>query len=200
MSQSPAYAADGFRGATANRKRTPALPGQGAIRCAIVLLCLGTSLARADGGHIALRAASGPYRITLFTAPEPLVSGPVDLSLLVEDAASGEVMEEVTAAGSLTPADGATIPFVLTRAAASDKLLLAATPTLPAPGLYVLVLHVEHPGAQPAGFTVRLAVGADHRRRTTLIFALAIPFGAILLFLINQQAKLRRRAGPPALH
>ncbi len=156
-------------------------------------MMLSATLLRADGAHIAFRASSGAYAVTLFTAPEPLVSGPADLSLLVQDQATGEVLNDATVTGSLTSAAGASMPIVLTHGLASNKLLLAAAPNLPGPGSFTLALEVERPGTAPASFTTVLAVAANHRRRTTLIFALVLPLAAILLFLVNQQAKLGRR-------
>ena len=159
----------------------------------LALVLISTPTARADGGHIALHASAGAYSITLFTAPEPLVAGPIDLSLLVEDATTGQVLGDAAAEATLaTPNDPQPLHFSLTRAAASNKLLLAALPRLPRPGAYTLILHVTSPGASSASFTTVLPVAADHRRRTTLLFALVLPLVAIFLFLSNQQAKQSR--------
>ncbi len=161
---------------------------------------LHVAAAHADGGHIALRSTSGSYTITLFTAPDPLVSGPVDMSLLIQDRATGEVFADATAAAVLTCPDAQPLSFSLTRSAASNKLLLAATPILSAPGSYALVLRVERPGTAPANFTTVLSVAEDHRRRSTLLFAILLPLAAILLFLVNQHAKYQRLRRRPALH
>ena len=176
-----------------------------AFACALVLL--GTSPAFADGGHIALRASSEAYSITLFTAPDPLVAGPIDLSLLVQDPATGQVLGNATATAvltalphtapspatpNLTPPQPATLHLVLTRAAASNKLLLAAVPVLPAPGSYTVVIHVRRPGAPEGTFTTTILAAPNHRRRTTLLFALVLPLAAVLLFLANQWAKQNR--------
>jgi hypothetical protein len=171
-------------------------PGK-SLRIAALLLLACSAPAWADGAHIALRATSGPYSITLFTAPDPLVSGPVDLSLLVEDASSGDPLADATATGTLTLPARPGPSFNLTHAAASNKLLLAAEPVLTAPGIYTLVLHIARPGSPTASFSTVLPVAEDHRRRTTLLFALVLPLAVIALFLVNQQAKLHRRR--PAL-
>ena len=44
----------------------------------------------ADGGTVRLSEEQGRYRITVFTAPAPLRAGPVDVSVLVQEAATGE--------------------------------------------------------------------------------------------------------------
>ncbi len=48
-----------------------------------------SSLARADGGAVRLRQRSGGYQIAVFTEPTPLRAGPVDVSVLVQDAETG---------------------------------------------------------------------------------------------------------------
>jgi hypothetical protein len=157
----------------------------------LIWACAGP--AYGDGAHIALRATSGAYSITLFTAPEPLAAGPVDLSLLVQDSSTGEVLSDATADVTLTHASGEALRFPLTRAAASNKLLLAAEPSLPASGNYSLAVYVERPGAAAASFTTTLQVAPDHSRRTILRWALGLPLAAVLLFLVNQHAKQRSR-------
>ena len=47
--------------------------------------------ARGDGGTVRLSRCEGGYRITVFTAPTPFRAGPVDISVLVQDAATGEL-------------------------------------------------------------------------------------------------------------
>ena len=53
-----------------------------------------SSLARADGGAVRLRQRAGGYQIAVFTSPTPFRAGPVDVSVLVQDAATGECVPE----------------------------------------------------------------------------------------------------------
>ena len=53
-----------------------------------------TSLARADGGAVRLRERAGGYQIAVFTSPTPFRAGTVDISVLVQDAATGECVPE----------------------------------------------------------------------------------------------------------
>ena len=46
--------------------------------------------ARGDGGTVRLSRCEGGLRITVFTAPTPFRAGPVDISVLVQDAVTGE--------------------------------------------------------------------------------------------------------------
>ena len=53
-----------------------------------------SSFARADGGAVRLRERAGGYQIAVFTSPTPFRAGPVDVSVLVQDAATGECVPE----------------------------------------------------------------------------------------------------------
>src|SRR5436190_18787491 len=93
------------------------------------------AVATADGGDIRLSEQQGNYRITVFSAPTPLRAGPVDVSVLVQEAASGEpvpdaeVMVKEVRRGSL----GVERRHPATTEAATNKLYRAATFDLPEP-------------------------------------------------------------------
>ena len=50
-----------------------------------ILLMLAQAIALADGGAVELRKEAGAFVITVFTSPAPLSSGPVDVSLLLQN-------------------------------------------------------------------------------------------------------------------
>src|SRR5260370_24925363 len=54
------------------------------------LVTLSPCQARADGGTVRLSEQKGSYRITVFTAPTLVRAGPVDISVLVQDADTGQ--------------------------------------------------------------------------------------------------------------
>src|SRR5262245_39241390 len=56
------------------------------------LVTLSPCHARADGGTVRLSRRAGGYRITVFTDPTPLRASPVDVGVLVQDAATGEAV------------------------------------------------------------------------------------------------------------
>ena len=62
------------------------------LRALLVVFLSVTMVAgvRADGGVIVLDGQAGPFLVTAFAAPAPLRAGPVDLSVLVRDAQSGQ--------------------------------------------------------------------------------------------------------------
>ena len=85
------------------------------------------SLARADGGAVRLAQRAGGYQIAVFTSPTPFRAGPVDVSVLVQDAATGECVPEaqVTVCLKATGA-GRTVECPATTEAATNQLFHAA--------------------------------------------------------------------------
>jgi hypothetical protein len=65
--------------------------------CAIVGLLLGPTAPRAwaDSGLLRLHERSGPYEISVFTSPTPLQDLMVDVSVFVQEAATGENVNDV---------------------------------------------------------------------------------------------------------
>jgi hypothetical protein len=104
-----------------------------------------SSFLRADGGAIRLSEQRGSYRITVFTAPTPLRAGPVDISVLVQEAATGEPVSGVQV---IIKAEWHGFPRVVrqhpaTTEAATNKLYYAATFDLPEPGWYSVEVSIE---------------------------------------------------------
>jgi hypothetical protein len=96
------------------------------------------SLVWADGGTIRLSEQRGEYRITVFTTPALVRAGPVDISVLVQDAATGELAPAVqaTISAKCLGAHGTTLRQVATTEAATNKLYRAAIFDLPEAGLW----------------------------------------------------------------
>jgi hypothetical protein len=90
-----------------------------------------------------LAERAGAYQITVFTDPTPLCAGPVDITVLVQDAATGEPASDVQVsikAGWRGAPDSVTHPA--TREAATNKLFYAANFDLPEPGWYTVEVSV----------------------------------------------------------
>src|SRR5713226_8801439 len=94
----------------------------------IAVLFLFPALATADGGTVRLSDQKGNYRITVFTAPTPLRAGPVDISVLVQDASTGEPASDVhvTIEAAWRGPPGVAIRHPATTEAATNKLYYAA--------------------------------------------------------------------------
>jgi hypothetical protein len=112
---------------------------------AVPALLLLPSLAAADGGTLRLSEQKGNYRITVFTAPTVLRAGPVDISVLVQEAATGEWASEVqvTIKAVRRGSPGVALHHPATTEAATNKLYYAATFDLPEPDWYSVEVSVD---------------------------------------------------------
>src|SRR5438094_6267524 len=102
--------------------------------------CLVPGQARGDGGTVRLSQQTGGYRITVFTEPTPLRAGPVDVSVLVQDAATGQALPDVQVTVWVAPVGraGAAVGYPATSEAATNKLLRVALFDFPEAGPWEL--------------------------------------------------------------
>jgi hypothetical protein len=171
---------------------------QRAILCVFLLspchlVTLSPCQARADGGTIRLSEEKGGYRITVFTTPTPLRAGLVDISVLVQDAATGEPASEVqvTIKAEWRGSPGVALHHRATTEAATNKLYYAATFDLQEPGWYALEVSIDG-GLGEA--QVRCEVEAAEPLPSWLAMSpwVGWPMLAILLFCIHQLLVRRR--------
>ncbi len=148
-------------------------------------------IAHADGPHIAFHGTSGNITVTLFSAPDPLVAGPADLELLVQNTSDSAVTPRASARGELTLAGYAPVAFTLMPGNGGSGQLLGATVPLPAAGDYTLTLAVQ--AGSSAHFSGDLPVEINNGRRNTVLWTVCVPIVLILLFLVNQYAKQKLR-------
>jgi hypothetical protein len=95
---------------------------------------------------VRLHERAGGYRIAVFTSPTPLRAGPVDVSVLVQDAATGECMPEAQVTVRLkAPGAGRSLECPATTEAATNRLFRAAEVQLPEPGWWEVAVAVEGP-------------------------------------------------------
>jgi len=146
-----------------------------------------SSLLLADGGTIRLSEQKGNYRITVFTTPTPLRAGPVDVSVFVQDAATGEPVSgvQVTIEAEWRGSPRVTLYHPATTEAATNKLYYAATFDLPEPGWYSVEVSID--GALGEA-QVRCEVEAAEQLPSWLTVWpwVGWPLVAILLFGIHQ--------------
>src|SRR5262249_22638021 len=95
-----------------------------------------SSLLKADGGTLCLLERAGGYRVAVFSAPTPLRAGPVDISVLVQHASTGEQVPgaRVTVRLKQPGTTGSLLEYRATTEAATNKLFHAAKFDLPEPG------------------------------------------------------------------
>jgi hypothetical protein len=100
--------------------------------------------ALADGGAVCLSEQSGNYQIALFTAPTPLRAGPVDVSVLIQNATTHEPVADAEITITATDRDAPNVAISQPAAAttATNKLFQAAQFNLPTSGRWELQVAV----------------------------------------------------------
>ena len=161
---------------------------------ALMLLLLAAGVAHADGGTVRIQQEAGPFRITVFSAPEPLRAGNADLSVLVQRREGDAPVLGAEVAFRLDgPPPAPPIEARATHDAATNKLLYAAIVAIPAPGSWTLHATVRD-GADTADVAGEIAVAPRAPRLETLWPYLAAPPLVVLLFATREW--LRRRREP----
>jgi hypothetical protein len=159
---------------------------------AFLLLAMGASAARADGGAMLLHQDAGAFTVTLFAAPQPLRTGDADFSVMVQDRSSGEILLDPVIDLTVAPAvASATQQIVrLTKGQASNRLLQASTVQFSRSGKWRLTLAVRR-GNDTGQLSTECSVEPDRSRATLVWFYVLLPVAIILLFVIHQALKLR---------
>lgn len=168
----------------------------------ITWLFLGSAPAHGDGGAVRMSAKKGGLLVTLFTAPTPFRAGPVDISVLVQDALTGEPRPQTPVTVCMTKPGQPVLEYPATAEAATNKLLRAAQFQLPEAGRWQLEVQVGGPhGSVVIGSAVEAA--APVPRWCELWPWIAWPMLPIALFSIRQvlarrPAELPSHRRPPA--
>jgi hypothetical protein len=157
----------------------------------------------ADGGQIRAIERHGDYQITVFSSPNPLRAGPVDVSVLVQYARTGETIRDADIVVEFAADDPSQPPIraVATADAATNKLLRAAVVELPAPGQWNV--HVE---CTTASQSTPIAVAFAMEAAPPLPRWLSVwpwftwPIVAVLLFAIHRRLVARRETQRDAIH
>jgi hypothetical protein len=149
----------------------------------------------ADGGALRLSERRGDYRISVFTSPTPPRAGPVDISVLVQDAATGEPVPEARITVRAMPRDRpeSAIHQRATTEAATNKLFQAAVFDLPEPGWWDVSITVEGI-REPIEVHFEMEAGAALPRMWEMLPWIAWPALVILLFCVHKW--LVRRVAP----
>lgn len=163
-----------------------------------VVLCVIPAVAFADGGTMRLSERHGGEQITVFTSPTPVRAGPVDISVLVQDAGSFETVDNTQVVIHVESVDKPEeiLTQTATTSAATNKLFRAAIFELPAAGRWRITADIAgHPSAAEVHFDLE----ALDRLPSWLTFWpwLLWPFAVVGLFGIHQFLVSRRRDKPP---
>ena len=106
-----------------------------------------TSLLLADGGAVRLSREQGNYQIAVLTTPTPLRAGPIDISVLVQNAGTHELVLDGQVVLNLTQRGrpGRSVSHLATAEAATNKLFRAAHFELPEPGWWDVDVSIDGP-------------------------------------------------------
>jgi hypothetical protein len=149
------------------------------------------AVAAADGGRQLVRQDAGPFRITVFTAPEPLAVGPADVSVLVQERGSGRVVLDAAVTVRLRP-PGEPAWRRVEADVGSNRLLRSAALDLPVPGDWDLEVEVGRNG-ETAAVSATLPVRPPAPKAAAIWPYLAAPPLAIAFFAAGQGLRRRRR-------
>ena len=173
-------------------------PGSRHLALAMTFLLAICERASGDGGAVLLRGTDGGLEVTLFGEPAPLRVGEADLSVLVQDAASGATVLDGEIAVLLVPPAGSPLPEMRARPDvehARNKLLRAATVRFDATGPWRAQVEVSS-GGRRARVEATIEVARAQPAIERLWPWLALPFVASALFAWREWLRLgRRRVG-----
>jgi hypothetical protein len=151
----------------------------------LLLALIEGAVAHADGGRLRSRQVAGPFAVAVFTAPEPLAAGAADISVLVQDRVSGEVVLDAEVTLELS---GPGPARAIAAGAGANRLLKAAVVDLAPAGLWTLGVAVRR-GAAAARVSCELPVGAPASRLSAIWPLLALPPLAVVLFALRPRRK-----------
>ena len=143
--------------------------------------------ARSDGGAVRLQRSAGAFTTTVFTPPDPIAAGPIDVSVLVQDRADGSaVLDGVVTLRLTSPSEDAdrVLEATATHDAATNKLLYAAWIDVGA-GQWDLRVAVQR-GGETASVDSPLSVVPATMPLADYWPHLLLPPIAIVVFVLHQ--------------
>ena len=158
------------------------------------LLLASASTLHADGGALRVRERAGNYTVAVFTSPTPLCAGPVDFSVLVQDAATCECLPDSQVTIRLVRDGGELFEYPATTEVATNKLFRAAVFELPAAGWWNVHVAIDGPRGT-AGVHFMIEAAEPPPRWLELWPWYAWPALAIALFGVHQTL-VRRKVQP----
>jgi hypothetical protein len=159
----------------------------------VVALFAQTHSALADGGIVQMQRSSGPFVITVFTAPVPLSAGPADISILIQDSNNHSILDAQVSV--FIHREGVeAIKADARRDQSKNRLLYSALLNLPEAGRWEIEVAVVR-NSEETRVSGVMMVAPPRSFLLTYWWTLALPPVVIGLFVINQWLKKRLRAG-----
>ena len=160
--------------------------------CFAVISAAGTLFA--DGGTMQFRKPAGPFMVTVFSEPVPVRAGIADLSVMVEKGSDQSGVLDADVKLHLKKTESGRIVEIIAPAShsnATNKLLYAASVTLPSAGTWQITVDVREKGdaASASGNVTVWAAEAPMMERWPLFAVVPL---MILFFVLNQWLRRRR--------
>lgn len=140
------------------------------------------------------RKTAGPFVVTVFSEPVPLRAGTADLSVMLENAADRSTILDAHVMLRLRKTESGNIVEVAAPAShehATNKLLYAASVTLPSPGVWQITVDVRKNGDSASASSDLHVLPAELPVKEHWPLFAVVPV-MILLFVLNQWLKSRR--------
>lgn len=141
------------------------------------------------------RKPAGPFMVTVFSEPVPVRAGAADLSVMIERASDQSTVLDAHVMVHLKKTEAGSIVELAapaTHGRATNKLLYAASVTLPSAGIWQMTVDVREKGDEASASGALNVLGKEPPLiEHWALFAL-VPL-MILLFVLNQWLKRRRR-------
>lgn len=162
------------------------------LRSLIAAYALFATYAVGDGASVLAQGASGPWRVMLFAADQPLHAGKVDLKILVQDARTGEVARDVDVAMEI---EGDRIMFG--RGDRGNRILYGATVVVKASNETPVTISIRRAGEQAVLHCSLRVVAAKNSSAGYLLCFAVVPAGLLLGWRVMKRrpAELFRRTG-----
>lgn len=145
-----------------------------------------------DGGALLLQQHVGSLSVSVFASPSPLRVGVADFSVLLQNADNDEVLLDGTIELDLSKTGENDLKVNATPGQVTNRLLYAANVQIPQPGDWSLVARCREHGQEAIIRGTLNVLPREQALLTYWLYFAAVPI-AILLFVLNQQLKARRR-------
>jgi len=154
-----------------------------------------SSRAMADGGRLVRVERTHGWIVSIFAAPDPPRVGPIDVSVLVQEEASGTVVANAEIAVTLTSQSDPSISLSApaSREQATNKLLQSALLVAPSPGDWLGTLHCSA-GSEEAEIPFALRVDAAPPAWTKIAPWFLWPLAAAAVFVAHRTLGRKRIA------
>lgn len=166
----------------------------------ILSICYSYNRAQADGGRLVRVERTHGWIVSIFAAPDPPRVGPIDVSVLVQEEATGKVVADAKIAVALTSQSdpSTTLSAPASRQQATNKLLQSALLVAPVAGDWLGTIHCSA-GTDTAEIPFALRVDEASPAWTKLAPWFLWPLAAAAVFVAHRTLDRNRNAlQPPA--